>query len=121
METVELEIGSVVGMSNGATQSSLRPVAFEGEKLAEHSYYNDCEDGHSDTRGTRETLYKTADGRLVVHEVEWSQWQGEPNSYTLRTVTAADLNVDGAFEALGRAAGMGRPLTLDEALSEVGE
>jgi len=29
-----------------------------------------------------------------------------------------DLSVNGRFEALGREAGMGRPLTLDEALAE---
>ena len=73
--------------------------------------------GITSTRGTTQTLYRTADGRLVVHVREWSHWQGEPDVYTLREVTAEDLSVNGRFEALGREAGMGHALTLDEALS----
>jgi len=52
----------------------------------------------------------------VVYVEDWSRWQGEPNHYSLCQVTEADLGVGGRFEALGREAGFGRPLTLDEAL-----
>jgi hypothetical protein len=48
---------------------------------------------------------------------DWSRWQGEPNTYDLLEVTEADLGPNGRFEALGREAGFGRPLTLDEALN----
>ena len=118
MKQVTVQVGSVVTGSSGQTNDSRRDVAFEAEELATRIEYGEGRDGGiTDTRGTTETLYKCPDGRLVVHVKEWSHWQGEPNVYTLREVTAEDLSVNGHFEALGSAAGMGRALTLDEALS----
>jgi hypothetical protein len=118
MDTIKLRIGTVVGMSGGQTQDTTREVAFEGEKLGSHREFgiSDQTGGLTDTRGTTETLYKTADGRLVVYVEEWSHWQNEPNYYTLREVTQADLDATGEFTALGAACGLGRSLTLDEAL-----
>lgn len=118
MEKITVYIGQVVVMSNGAQQDTRRPVTFEGEKLGEYREYGQGRDGGpTDTRGTIETLYRASDGRLVVHSEDWSNWQGEPNTETLQEVTPADLQPGGDFEDLGRACGMGRPLTLDEALS----
>ena len=118
MKQVTVQVGSVVTGSSGQTNDSRRDVTFEAEELATRTEYGEGRDGNiTDTRGTTETLYKCADGRLVVHVKEWSHWQGEPNIYTLQQVTEDDLCVNGRFEALGSAAGMGRALTLDEALS----
>jgi hypothetical protein len=117
MDTINVTVGSYTA-GNGIVQDNTRPVEFEGEKLAKVNDYGTKDGGApDDTRGITETLYKTANGRLVVHVVDWSRWQGEPNTYDLQEVTEADLGPDGRFEALGREAGFGRPLTLDEALT----
>lgn len=120
MAEITVMIGSVVGMSNGAQQDTRRAVRFEGEELGTYREYGtDSRNPErlTDTRGTTETLYRVADGRLVVHVDEWSRWQGEPNTEWLTEITKADLSPGGPFEALGAAYGFGRPLTLDEALS----
>lgn len=109
-QTIRLEIGTW-WEENGRIQSTTRPVEFVGKLLAEHTQYMGLE------RGITECLYRTEDGRYVVYLRDWSRWQGEPNTYTLRAVDEGDLGVGGCFEMLGRAAGFGRPLTLDEALN----
>jgi len=118
MEHITLRIGTRTA-TGSVTQDLTRDVEFEGEELARRKEYgySDRTGGVTDTRGTTETLYRAADGRLVVYVEEWSHWQGEPNRYHLLEVTEDDLGVNGRFEALGREAGFGRPLTLDEALS----
>jgi hypothetical protein len=119
MDTQTIYIGTVETLSSGRTQDNRRPVTFEGEQLATRTEYGyDSKRGHlTDTRGVTETLYRTADGRMVVHVKDWSQWQGEPNTESLHEVSEGDLQA-GAFEALGREAGLGRPLTLAEALEK---
>lgn len=112
METITLEVGTVTCI-NGRTQEHLRPVEFVGEKLASRREYT----GDNDTRGVDETLYRCEDGRLVVYVEDWSRWQGEPDTYRLVPVVEADLGPNGRFEYLGQEAGMGRALTLDEALA----
>ena len=118
MEHITLKIGIVT--ATGSVQQDLtRDVEFEGEELARRKVYgySDRTGEVTDTRGITETLYRADDGRLVVYVEEWSHWQGEPNRYHLVEVTEADLGVNGRFEALGREAGFGRSLTLDEALT----
>jgi hypothetical protein len=118
VEKVTVQVGSIETGNSGQTNDSRREVCFEAEELATRKEYGEGRDGRiTDSRGTTETLYKCADGRLVVHVNEWSHWQGEPDTSWLREVTTDDLSVNGEFEALGRDAGMGRALTLDEALS----
>jgi hypothetical protein len=118
METIRVVVGSLTTVGGGVTRDHRRPVEFEGEKLAEYHEPGIGRDGSpTDTRGTVETLYRAADGRLVVHVRDWSHWQGEPDTYSLHEVTEADLSGNGRFEALGREAGYGRALTLDEALT----
>ncbi|MBN1975946.1 MAG: hypothetical protein JW918_00970 [Anaerolineae bacterium] len=118
MDTIRVSVGTYTVGNGNIVQDNLRPVEFEGEKLAEvKSYGTGRGGGPTDTRGITETLYKTADGRLVVYVEDWSHWQGEPNTYSLHEVTEADLGPNGRFETLGREAGMGRPLTIDEALT----
>jgi hypothetical protein len=118
MQTLKLLIGEVVAMDAGQ-QDLTTPVEFVGEEIAKRTEYgyDDRRGGPTNTRGVTETLYKTDDGRLVVHVENWSRWQGEPNHYSLVEVAEDDLTVGGRFEALGRKAGMGRSLTLAEALA----
>lgn len=120
MEKITVQIGSIVSGSSGQTNDNRRDVVFVGEQLAERTEYGTGRDGVSitDTRGRTETLYRTDDGRLVVHIKDWSRWQGEPSTYSLRQVTEDDLGPTGDLAELGAEAGMGRPMTLDEALGE---
>jgi len=122
MSTIKVFVGSVVAGSSGQTNDSRREVRFEGEELARRTEYGaGREGGITDTRGVAETLYKTADGRLIIYVEDWSRWQGEPDVYRLVEVAEADLDVGGHFEDLGRKAGMCRPLTLDDVLEQEGE
>lgn len=116
MARITVQIGTEYNI-NGKLQSDLRPVEFDAEQLAEHSYFVALEgEPPSDSRGVVETLYRVPDGRLVVYVERWSRWRDEPNTFALRQVAKEDFEVGGEFEALGRKAGLGRPLTLDEAL-----
>jgi len=120
METITVYVGSVVAGSSGQVNDTRREVQFEGEELAHYTEYGAGREGVgiTDTRGVTETLYKTADGRLVVHVDDWSRWQGEPSTESLHQATEADLGPGGRFEALGAKSGFGRALTIDEALSD---
>ncbi|GIV77447.1 MAG: hypothetical protein KatS3mg050_1841 [Litorilinea sp.] len=113
MEEITLHVGTVTA-PRGFVQDHRRPVVFQGEELARLSWWT----GNDDSRGMKQTLYRTKDGRLVVYVEDWSRWAGEASHYYLRQVEEADLDVGGEFEDLGREAGMARPLTLDEALGE---
>jgi len=116
METIRLEIGSSV-VNSGRVIEDWRPVEFEGEKLAEVSRYR----ARSDSRGTVQTLYRTADGRLVAHVYNWSRWQGEPDTKQLCEVSEADLSPTGRFAQLGHEAGFWDTMTLDQALQTQGD
>lgn len=114
METIKVFVGSTKTLSGGQFVDNTRPVEFVGEELgAFHTLTGD-----NDTRGVKETLFRAEDGRLIVHVREWTKWQGEPDIHSLHEVTEKDLQPNGRFEFLGAACGFGRPLTLDEALSE---
>ena len=86
-------------------------LVFDGEWLGK--YYEQPDN----TRGVTQTLYRTADGRLVVHVEEWSHFYGQQTFETLREVTEADLLPGGRFELPGMNSGFWTPLTLDEALA----
>ncbi len=118
MSTIKVLIGRTESTSSGHTQDLTREVEFEGEELARRTEYgfDDRRGMITDTRGATETLYKTDDGRLIVHVEDWSRWQGEGTTHTLHEISEADLQANGRFEMLGVEAGYGRPLTLDEAL-----
>jgi len=113
METITVEVGTVQRIGS-IVQDERRPVEFVGEQLARMTTCT----GDDDTRGVTETLYRAEAGRLLVYIEDWSHWQGESSSYFLRQVTEDDLGVGGEFEHLGREAGFGRPLTLDEVLGD---
>lgn len=120
MDKVTVLVGSVVAGSSGQVNDNTQEVEFEGEELASRTEYGLGRGGGiTDSRGVTETLYKTSDGRLVVHVESWSNWQGEPNIYTLHEATEAEMSATGRWAALGAEAGYGRPLTLDEAISPV--
>ena len=119
MDTQTVQVGTITALSSGITQDDLRDVEFKGEFVADRTVYgyDDRRGKPTDTRGTTQALYRLESGSYVVHTRYWSHWQGEEDSSTLERATAKDLQFDGPFEALGRAAGMGRPLTLAEALA----
>ena len=110
METLKLWIGDYRLTREGREEDHRRPVTFVGEWL--------CSRTEGDTRGLTEDLYKTEAGEYIVHQQNWSRWQGESDSARLVRVLAADLDVGGRFEFLGRAAGLARDLSLSEALDE---
>lgn len=119
MDKITVQVGSVVAGSSGQVNDNRRDVVFTGEELGSRTEYGLSDKGGiTDTRGVTETLYRTDDGRLIVHVKDWSHWQGEPSTYSLVEISEADLQPGGRFEDLGAEAGFGRPLTLDEALSE---
>ena len=107
METIQLFIGSSRILSG-------RPVEFVGEEIGRLStmtrrpFSNDY-----DIECVKQVLYKREDDRLVVFVKD-----AEADVMSLHEVTAADLGVNGQYEELGYECGFGRPLTLDEALSE---
>jgi len=117
VETIKVRIGTVESGSGGITQDCTKEVQFTGEELGHNSEYG-YEGGRvTNSRGVVETLYKTEDGRLLVHVRDWSHWQGEPTRFSLVEVTEEELSPRGRFAFLGAEAGYGRPMTLDEALS----
>jgi hypothetical protein len=124
MDKIKVSIGSVVTGNSGQTNDTRRVVLFEGERLAEYTKHDPGPARRTfgtrgvriSTRGVTQTLYRTADDRLVVHEDDSSHWEGEPKTETLHEVTIEDLGPTGRFADLGKQAGMNRPLTLDEAL-----
>lgn len=121
MEHQEVWVGTLI-VGNGISQDNRREVHFEAEELARLTTYGQGRNGGiTDTRGVTETLYKTADGRLVVHVKDWSNWQGEPTTEYLTGVSAVDLGPTGRYADLGDAAGYGRPLTLEEAIAQYEE
>lgn len=120
METVRVLVGTVVTGNSGQTNDNRVPVEFEAELLGRRTEYGLGRGGGiTDTRGTTERLYRSADGRLVVHIDDWSRWVGEPSTETLFVVSESELQPGGRFEALGRVAGFGRALALDEAVSDL--
>lgn len=117
MDKVTLRVGSVTSTRSGHVQDNCRPVEFAGELVTSRTTYT----GDSDTRGITQSLYRTADDRLIVYVEDWSRWQGEPSVYALYEVLEADLQPGGRYQMLGYEAGYGRPLTLDEAVSDEDE
>lgn len=122
METITVFVGTVNTTNSGFVQDGRREVSFDGELLGSRTEYgyDDRRGNLTDTRGMTETLYRAADGRLVVHVKDWSRWQGEPTTEHVHAVTEADLLPGGRFEDLGHECGFGRPLTLAEALNRGG-
>jgi hypothetical protein len=122
MGTVRVQVGTVdIDVETLRVHDSRQPVEFEGQELATfRSYAEHPRGGVVQDRGTDETLYKAADGRLIVHTQDWQKDQYTPiTSEYLYEVNPMDLEPEGQFADLGRVAGYGKgtPLTLDEALA----
>ena len=117
---ITLKVGRIESLANGVRQDGTRDVEFEGEEVGRRTIYgySDRTGKPTDTRGITETLYRAADGRLLVYTEDWSCWAGEGNDYALVVATPEDLGPTGPFAGLGHEAGFGRPLTLDEVLEE---
>jgi len=114
---ISVYVGKVQSSNSGLANDDRRLVEFTGEELATHKQFGTDERGNiTDTRGVTQTLYKTDDGRLIVHQDVWSLWQGEPSIETLHEADRADFEPGGRFEGLASEAGYQRALTLDEAL-----
>jgi len=118
VDTIKVQVGRLQALSSGAVQDDRQDVEFEAEVLGELRTYGYGRDGNpTDTRGATQTLYKLADGRLLVHTHQWSAWEGESTLYHLAEVVEADLDATGDHAALGAESGYGRPLTVDEVLA----
>lgn len=61
METIKLEVGTYSTNNNGMPIDRTRPVEFEAEEMGTWADYSD------ENRPTKQTLYRTADGRLIVY------------------------------------------------------
>lgn len=99
MAMQKLLVGSV-RLVAGRRRDLTRIVEFEGEEVATHTMHRDAEG----MRGVTETLYRTADGRLMVYVENWSKRDEEGIVYSLLEVTGVDLQKGGRFEKLGEGA-----------------
>jgi hypothetical protein len=81
---------------NGVRYDRTTIVEFEGDELAVREKTIDAEG----TLGFTETLYYTADRRLLVHLVNWYSRRGEMTTYVLTEVSRKDLQPGGRFEEL---------------------
>lgn len=99
MPTQRVLVGSFRDV-DGARVDRTRSVEFEGDVLAVREKAID-QDG---ARGFTETLYYTADRRLLVHVANWSRERGEMVIYSLLEVTRRDLQPGGRFADLAMAA-----------------
>lgn len=101
--------------AGGVHQDFTRRVEFEGELLARRTILEGPRPRER-FRGISRRLFQTADGKYLVHSIYWSKHQNEWTRRVLEEASPQDLDVGGRFEALGRAAGLARSLTLEEAL-----
>ncbi len=90
-------------------EDGLLPVEFDGSRLGTHTDYV-----WDRAHGVTETLYRTSDGRLVVHLESWTP---DTDDHELILIGEADLQIGEQFEHLGRHVGYAPALTVDEALA----
>lgn len=114
METQRVLTGTIEYLNDGRSSDYTHEVEFIGEHLAAVTLFGHHNGLPTDTRGVDQALYRAQDGRLIVAEKAWSNWQGEATHYAVRETTPEDLARDDP--ELAREANMARPLTLDEAL-----
>jgi len=115
MEKHTVFIGSELYGNGGQYFDETQEVEFVGELLATVERPGYHKDRVTDTRGTTQRLYTVEGGGYVVHEKEWSRWQGEATVYALHRVTLEELQ-GGDWYQLARAAGLVGALSLDDAL-----
>ncbi len=116
MDTITVHANLVTVLSTDHWRATLKPVTFEGEPVGEpyREFGRDPVNPEylTATRGEIQTLYRTDKGVLLVHVKTWSDWEGDALTETLYRLTdETPLHPGGRFEGLGRAVGIGRPLT----------
>lgn len=95
----EIRVGTV-RVIDGVRVDHTRPLRFEAQKLATRTQHIDSECAH----GITETLYYTADERLIVHVKDWSERPEDATISFVLEVSREDLRSGARFEALGQAA-----------------
>ena len=65
-----------VGLFRSQGADDTKKVKFIGRLLAEGTKYSG-QTSSGDDRGTIYRIYKTRAGRIIVHWMEWTRWQGE--------------------------------------------
>lgn len=108
MDRQYVYVGRLVPMPDRTVQDWREEVIFEGEKLA--SRVKHAADWKSnagfDPYETVETIYRTADGQLLVYVTSWSGWPANPTIESLRELSEVDIQPGGRFHALGALAGL---------------
>jgi len=64
---------------NGHDDSNYEWIEFEGEQLGTWTEYVD----DRDTRGVTYSIYRTAQGTIIVHISRWSRWANEADYGTV--------------------------------------
>ena len=120
MSILRIYVGEFESSESG-TRDERDIVSFEGDELADlrhedpSKFYNP---GGSYMDMTK-TLYKAADGRLVVHSEIAGEIGGTVRSSSwIEQVTVEDLRPGGRLEDLGQQLRPKRTLTLDQALGD---
>ena len=72
MKTQQIWVGRM-GAKNGFDNSDFVVVEFTGEQLG---YWRHSEDVWGN-RGADYRIFSTEDGRILIHLIHWSRWQGE--------------------------------------------
>lgn len=109
--TLDLQIGRITVLPNGHLDAEFHTVRITGQILAT------LEDRTDNERPTRQSLIITEEtGRLLVHEDRQTTWVNEPSLCLLYEISTEDLAPLQEYSALGDKAGLGRNLTIDEAL-----
>ena len=99
MARQEVPVGTI-RVVNGTRVDHTRRVQFEAEELAVRTKHLDSDRTH----GVTETLYYTADERMLVHVADWSERPENALIYCLVEVTREDLRAGARFGELGQAA-----------------
>ncbi len=116
--TVYADLVTVLSTDNHLER---REVEFKGERVGDPYRELGRDPAHpnqyfTETRGEIQTLYRTDKDILLVHVQTWSYWNEDPLTETLYRLTDdTHLQPGGRFEGLGRACGLARPLTWNEA------
>jgi hypothetical protein len=62
------------GARNGCDNSEYEIIEFTGQELG---FLREVEDPTWDNRGTDYRVFRTEDGTVLIHRVDWSRWANE--------------------------------------------
>ena len=92
----------------GNTYKTVAYVTFDGECLGV------CWEEY-DSRGVETTVFRSSDGRIIVHQERWSRWEGEETRADVVVFPSIEDATDAFRWELEQAGIIPRPtLTLDE-------